>query len=160
MSKRKLKPKRSRTKAAKTKAKATKKVAKKKGAAPPARRAKRRGRKRTTATRRGREGAEEQGRTVGLLREVLEHHETGPAASAGDLDADWQRAQSSGEEAAGGSVSTPDQDRVDDIGHALGVEQPSTAPLRSSEEMLEERDRRYWELERRAQDKAVKRGEP
>ena len=159
MSKRKPKPKRSRTKATK-KGKVAKKVAKKKGGAAPARRARRRGRKRTTATRRGREGAEEQGRTVGLLREVLEHHETGPAASAGDLDADWQRAQSSGEEAAGGSVSTPDQDRVDEIGHALGVEQPSTAPLRSSEEMLEERDRRYWELERRAQDKAVKRGEP
>ncbi|HEX4994976.1 MAG TPA: DUF6335 family protein, partial [Methylomirabilota bacterium] len=153
MSKRKPKPKRSRTKAMKPKAtkKVVKKVAKKKGGAAPARRARRGGRKRTTATRRGREGAEEQGRTVGLLREVLEHHETGPAASAGDLDADWQRAQSSGEEAAGGSVSTPDQDRVDDIGHALGVEQPSTAPLRSSEEMLEERDRRYWELERRAQ---------
>ena len=139
---------------------ARKKTVKKKGGAAPARRAKRRGRKRTTATRRGKEGAEDQGRTVGLLREVLEHHETGPAASAGDLDADWQRAQSSGEEAAGGSVSTPDQDRVDDIGHALGVEQPSAAPLRSSEEMLEERDRRYWELERRAQDKASKRGEP
>lgn len=163
MSKRKPKPKRSRTKATKTKApktRATKKTAKKKGGPAPARRAKRRGRKRTTATRRGKEGAEDQGRTVGLLREVLEHHETGPAASAGDLDADWQRAQSSGEEAAGGSVSTPDQDRVDEIGHALGVEQPSTAPLRSSEEMLEERDRRYWELERRAQDKAAKRGEP
>lgn len=162
MSKRKPKPKRSRAKPTKPKAtrKVAKKVAKKKGGAAPARRARRRGRKRTTATRRGREGAEEQGRTVGLLREVLEHHETGPAASAGDLDADWQRAQSSGEEAAGGSVSTPDQDRVDEIGHALGVEQPSAAPLRSSEEMLEERDRRYWELERRAQDKAVKRGEP
>ncbi len=159
MSKRKAK--RSRTKVAKTKAtKPTKKTAKKKGGAAPARRAKRRGRKRTTATRRGKEGAEDQGRTVGLLREVLEHHETGPAASAGDLDADWQRAQSSGEEAVGGSVSTPDQDRVDEIGHALGVEQPSAAPLRSSGEMLEERDRRYWELERRAQDKASKRGEP
>ena len=157
MSKRKAKPKRSRTKATK---KVAKKTAKKKSGAPPARRAKRRGRKRTTATRRGREGAEEQGRTIGLLREVLEHHETGPAASAGDLDADWQRAQSSGEEAAGGSVSTPDQDRVDEIGHALGVEQPSTAPLRSSEEMLEERDRRYWELERRADRKATKRREP
>ena len=140
----------------KTKAK---KSAKKKGSAP-ARRVPRRGRKRTTATRRGKEGAEDQGRTVGLLREVLEHHETGPAASAGDLDADWQRAQSSGEEAAGGSVSTPDQDRVDDIGHALGVEQPASAPLRSSEEILEDRDRRYWELERRAQDKASKRDEP
>lgn len=158
MSKRKPKPKRSRTKTTKTRA--TKKTVKKKGGAAPARRAKRRGRKRTTATRRGKEGAEDQGRTVGLLREVLEHHETGPAASAGDLDADWQRAESSGEEAVGGSVSTPDQDRVDDIGHALGVEQPSAAPLRSSEEMLEERDRRYWELERRAQDKARKRGEP
>jgi hypothetical protein len=161
MSKRKPKPKRSRTKVAKTKAtKPRKKIAKKRGGAAPARRTARRGRKRTTSTRRGKEGAEDQGRTVGLLREVLEHHETGPAASAGDLDADWQRAQSSGEEAAGGSVSTPDQDRVDDIGHALGVEQPATAPLRSSEEILEERDRRYWELERRAQDKASKRGEP
>jgi hypothetical protein len=163
MSKRKPKPKRSRTKVARTKAtktRATKKVAKKKGGAAPARRAKRRGRKRTTATRRGKEGTEDQGRTVGLLREVLEHHETGPAASAGDLDADWQRAESSGEETVGGSVSTPDQDRVDEIGHALGVEQPSAAPLRSSGEMLEDRDRRYWELERRAQDKASKRGEP
>ena len=136
------------------------KTAKKKGGAAPARRAKRRGRKRTTATRRGREGAEDRGRTVGLLREVLEHHETGPAASAGDLDADWQRAQSSGEEAAGGSVSTPDQDRVDEIGHALGVEQSATAPLRTTEEILAERDRRYWELEHRAQRKAAKRGEP
>ena len=133
MSKRKPKPKRSRTKAMKPKAtkKVAKKVAKKKGGAAPARRARRRGRKRTTATRRGREGAEEQGRTVGLLREVLEHHETGPAASAGDLDADWQRAQSSGEEAAGGSVSTPDQDRVDEIGHALrrGAAIDGAAPL-------------------------------
>jgi hypothetical protein len=149
----------SKRKPTRTSPKTAKKTAKKKGGAAPARRAKRRGRKRTTATRRGREGAEDQGRTVGLLREVLEHHETGPAASAGDLDADWQRAQSSGEEAAGGSVSTPDQDRVDEIGHALGVEQPSTAPLRTTEEILAERDRRYWELERRAQEKAVKRGE-
>jgi len=150
----------SKRKPKRTSPKAAKKTAKKKGGAAPARRATRRGRKRTTATRRGREGAEDQGRTVGLLREVLEHHETGPAASAGDLDADWQRAQSSGEEAAGGSVSTPDQDRVDEIGHALGVEQPSTAPLRTTEEILKERDRRYWDLERRAQEKAVKRGEP
>ena len=140
--------------------KAAKKTPKKKGGAPPARRGTRRGRKRTTATRRGREGAEDQGRTVGLLREVIEHHETGPAASAGDLDADWQRAQSSGEEAAGGSVSTPDQDRVDEIGHALGVEQSATEPLRTTEEILAERDRRYWELEHRAQRKAAKRGEP
>ena len=157
MSKRKPKPKRSRTKAAR---KPARKTARKKGGAAAGRRAKGRGRKRTTATRRGREGAEDQGRTVGLLREVLEHHETGPAASAGDLDADWQRAESSGEEAVGGSVSTPDQDRVDEIGHALGVEQPPAAPLRASEEILADRDKRYWDLERRANRKAVKRQEP
>ena len=97
---------------------------------------------------------------VGLLRDIVEHHETGPAATAGDIDADWQRAQSSGEEAVGGSVSTPDQDIVDEIGHALGVEQPSQAPLRASEEILEDRDRRYWELERRAARKASRRREP
>ncbi|HUP37533.1 MAG TPA: DUF6335 family protein [Candidatus Limnocylindria bacterium] len=158
MSKRKPKPTRSRRKATKKETKKT--IAKKKSRASPARRANSRGRKRTTATRRGRAGAEDQGRMVGLLREVIEHHETGPAVSAGDLDADWQRAQSSGEEAVGGSAPTPDQDVVDEIGHALGVEQPSTAPLRTSEEILKDRDRRYWELDRRAQQKATKRREP
>ena len=119
-----------------------------------------RGRKRTTATRRDRDGVEDRGHTVALLRDITEHHETGPGASAGDLDADWARAQSSGEEAVGGSVSTPGQDIVDEIGHALGVEQPPTAPLRSSEEILEDRDRRYWDLERRADRKAKRRHEP
>lgn len=121
----------------------------------------RRARKRTPATRRGRrEDGEERGRTVALLRDLVEHHETGPAASGGDMDADWQRAQSSGEEAVGGSVSTPDQDVVDEIGHALGVEQPMQAPLRTSGEILKDRDQRYWDFERRADRKAVKRREP
>jgi uncharacterized protein DUF6335 len=34
----------------------------------------------------------------------------GPRLSGGDVDADWQRAESTGEEAVGGSVATPDQD--------------------------------------------------
>jgi hypothetical protein len=119
-----------------------------------------RGTKRAGARRREIDGADDRGQTVSLLRDVTEHHETGPAASAGDIDADWQRAQSSGEEAVGGSVSTPDQDRVDEIGHALGVEQPAEAPLRPTEEILEERDRRYWDLERRAEKRADRRREP
>ena len=57
-------------------------------------------------------------------------------------------------------MSTPDQDRVDDIGHALGVEQPPAAPLRSSEEMLEELDRATGSSSWWAQDKASKRDEP
>jgi hypothetical protein len=37
---------------------------------------------------------------------------------------------------------------------------PDAAPLRASEEILEERDRRYWDLERRAEGKATRRREP
>ena len=96
--------------------------------------------------------------------ESLEHlHElearagTGAALTGGDLDADWQRAASSGEEAVGGSVATPDQNVVDEIGEALGVVQAPDAELRTSGEILEERDRHYWELERKA---ASERGRP
>ena len=167
--KRRAKPTRARAKRAAAKRAATRragtkrprtKMARKKGAAASPRKMRSRARKRTAATRRGREGTEDRGQTIGLLRDVTERHETGPAATAGDIDADWQRAQSSGEEAVGGSVSTPDQDVVDEIGHALGVEQPPLAPLRTSEEILEDRDRRYWDLERRASRKAAKRQEP
>ena len=167
--KRRAKPTRARAKRAAAKRAATRragtkrprtKMARKRGAAASPRKTRSRARKRTAATRRGREGTEDRGQTIGLLRDVTERHETGPAATAGDIDADWQRAQSSGEEAVGGSVSTPDQDVVDEIGHALGVEQPPLAPLRTSEEILEDRDRRYWDLERRASRKAAKRQEP
>ena len=174
MSKRKAKPRRAAAKRATSRRIATRRAGTKrtrtkraptrrtraKRAAPASRKAAGRAKKRTPATRREREGGEDRGQTVGLLRDLTEHHETGPAASAGDIDADWQRAQSSGEEAVGGSVSTPEQDVVDEIGHALGVEQAQQAPLRSSEEILEERDRRYWDLERRASRKAAKRQEP
>ena len=170
MSKRKAKPrraaakratrKRAPTRRAGTKPVRAKKRAPTKRAAPARGKTRGRAKKRTAATRRSREGAEDRGQTVGLLRDLIEHHETGPRTTAGDLDADWQRAESSGEEAVGGSVSTPDQDLVDEIGHALGVEQPSQAPLRPTEEILEERDRRYWDLERRASRKASKRQEP
>ena len=88
--------------------------------------------------------------TVGLLEERIIHSDSTPILSGGDVDADWQRAGSSGEEAVGGSVATPDQDVVDEIGRALGVEQASTAPVVTSGEILQDRDRRRWELERRA----------
>jgi hypothetical protein len=88
--------------------------------------------------------------TVELLQERMSHSDSTPTLSGGDVDADWQRAGSSGEEAVGGSVATPDQDVVDDIGRALGVEQASTAPVVTSGEILRDRDQRRWELERRA----------
>src|SRR5262249_43918806 len=42
--------------------------------------------------------------------------QTGPALTAGDVDADWESAYSVGDEAPGGDNPTPDQEVVDDIG--------------------------------------------
>src|SRR5262245_2481692 len=50
------------------------------------------------------------------------HTETGPDLTAGDIDADWDEAYADGDEAPGGDNPTPDQDVVEEIGRALGVE--------------------------------------
>ncbi len=85
-----------------------------------------------------------------LLGKIVAHPETSPRLTGGDLDADWLRAHLSGEEAIGGSVATPDQDVVDEIGRALGVEQEPDAEVRSLEEILQARDRDRWRLEEEA----------
>ena len=74
--------------------------------------------------------------------ELRAYTSTSPALTAGDLDADWRRADSVGEEAPGGTVATPDQDIVDDLGRALGVPRAPDEPFRPSSEILESRDRR------------------
>jgi hypothetical protein len=89
---------------------------------------------------------------VGLARDVAAHTETSPRLTGGDVDADWMAAYSSGEESVGGSVATPDQDVVDEIGRALGVEQEADAPVQTSDEILRTRDRLRWHLERNAAD--------
>ena len=89
---------------------------------------------------------------VGLARDLAAHTETSPRLTGGDVDADWQAAYSSGEESVGGSVATPDQDVVDEIGRALGVEQEADAPVQTSDEILRARDRLRWHLEREAAD--------
>jgi hypothetical protein len=64
--------------------------------------------------------------------------------SGGDLDAAWDQA-AVGDETVGGSSPTPDQDVVDEIGEALGVQAEEGEPLRTTEK-LEGRDRHRWEL--------------
>ncbi|MGH7313833.1 MAG: DUF6335 family protein [Candidatus Rokuibacteriota bacterium] len=73
--------------------------------------------------------------------------ESSPELTAGDVDADWRRAASAGEESPGGTVATPDQDRVDDIGKALGVPRSPDEEFRTSGEILESRDRNRWDDE-------------
>lgn len=51
-----------------------------------------------------------------------------------------------GDQTPGGSAPTPDQNGVDDIGRAYGLQEEDTGVLRSAAEVLERRDRRRDEL--------------
>jgi hypothetical protein len=75
-----------------------------------------------------------------------EHTETSPAMTGGDVDADWEDAYAVGDEAPGGDNPTPDQDVVDDIGRALGIEYQDNEELKGSDKIAE-RDKRRWELD-------------
>ncbi|MGZ7039199.1 MAG: DUF6335 family protein [Thermoanaerobaculia bacterium] len=85
-----------------------------------------------------------------LLTEMEQSREhdlsVSPALSAGDPDARWDQAESSGEETAGGSAPTPDQDVVDEIGKAIGITYQEGEPLRFFEKE-HERDVHRWELD-------------
>lgn len=76
----------------------------------------------------------------------LEHNETSPELTGGDVDADWEDAYAGGDEAPGGDNPTPDQDRVDDIGKALGIEYQDNEELKGADKIAE-RDRKRWELD-------------
>ena len=75
-----------------------------------------------------------------------DHHETGPALTGGDVDADWEDAYAVGDEAPGGDNPTPDQDIVDDIGKALGVQYEDNEELKGADK-ISERDKHRWELD-------------
>ena len=76
-----------------------------------------------------------------------EYTDTSPRLTGGDVDADWERADHVGEEAVGGTVATPDQSVVDELGGALGVPRAPDEEVRTSGEILERRDRHRWEQE-------------
>jgi len=74
------------------------------------------------------------------------HNETGPVLTAGDIDANWESAYSTGDEAPGGDNPTPDQNVVDDIGLAVGVAYDDNEELEGADR-IEERDRHRWEFD-------------
>lgn len=81
------------------------------------------------------------------MRDAIdEYNEVGPELSGGDIDAAWSQADGTGEETVGGDAPTPDQDIVDDLGKAVGLEMDDKTPLWTTE-ALELRDDRRWELE-------------
>jgi hypothetical protein len=81
-----------------------------------------------------------------MAEKLREHTSTGPAMTGGDVDADWESAESVGDEAPGGDNPTPDQDVVEDIGKALGVTYDDDEELQGGDEIVE-RDKKRWELD-------------
>jgi len=74
------------------------------------------------------------------------HRSMTPEIAGGDVDVDVEDAYFTGEEAPGGDNPTPDQDVVEDIGKALGVEYADNEELKSSDKVVE-RDKHRWELD-------------
>jgi hypothetical protein len=68
------------------------------------------------------------------------------ALLVGDPDGDSLANEYVGEETPGGSTPTPDQNNVDEIGRAYGLQDEYTGALRSAGEVLERRDRHRPEL--------------
>lgn len=81
-----------------------------------------------------------------LDESLREHGAMSPAITGGDVDADWENAYFSGDEAPGGDNPTPDQDIVEDIGKALGVKYEDNEELKGSDKVVE-RDKHRWEMD-------------
>jgi hypothetical protein len=81
-----------------------------------------------------------------LAERLREHTDTDPILSGGDIDARWEDADSTGEEAVGGSAPTPGQDVVDEIGEAVGITYQDNEPLKVGEKE-QSRDEHRWELD-------------
>jgi hypothetical protein len=82
----------------------------------------------------------------GLEANIRRHNDMSPALTGGDVDADWENAYFSGDEAPGGDNLTPDQEDVDDMGKALGVEYQDSEELQGSDKVVK-RDEHRWELD-------------
>ena len=81
-----------------------------------------------------------------LEERLQEHTAAGPDITAGDVDADWQAAYNTGDEAPGGDMPTPDQAVVAEIGSAVGLEYADNEELKAVDK-IEQRDRHRWELD-------------
>ena len=81
-----------------------------------------------------------------MAENLFDHRNMSPEISGGDVDVDLEDAYFTGEESPGGDNPTPDQDIVDDIGKALGVQYEDNEELKSADK-LTERDKHRWELD-------------
>jgi hypothetical protein len=78
-------------------------------------------------------------------REAIPHEDE--RMRAGDPDDDSLANEYVGEDIPGGSTPTPDQNEVDEIGRAYGLQDADNGSLRTSSEVLARRDRKRTELQ-------------
>jgi len=76
--------------------------------------------------------------------------------TGGDLDAQWESAQSSGDESPASSMPTPEHNVVDDIGRAMGVTYDDNEELKFGDKERS-RDIRRWELDPASSDDYIDR---
>jgi hypothetical protein len=73
-------------------------------------------------------------------------HNKFAAITGGDVDVDLESAYFSGDEGPGGDNPSPDQNDVDELGHAMGVEYGATEELKGSDKVAD-RDKHRWDTE-------------
>jgi uncharacterized protein DUF6335 len=81
-----------------------------------------------------------------LSQRLRENPGLDPTLAGGDVDAQWDMAESTGDDSVAGSVATPEQNDVEEIGSALGVTYQDNEELKAGEKERE-RDRHRWELD-------------
>jgi Family of unknown function (DUF6335) len=77
------------------------------------------------------------------------YNEASPTLTGGDIEANYEQANAEGDESVGGTAPTPDMDIVDNLGKAVGLEM-NDANFLHTNDILEQRDSRRWELEPRS----------
>ena len=81
-----------------------------------------------------------------LANRLRENPGLDPTLSGGDVDAQWEMAESQGDEAVAGSTPTPGQNNTDEIGTAIGVTYQDDEELKAGEKERS-RDQHRWELD-------------
>lgn len=89
-------------------------------------------------------GQEDQSEAIGAdVASKRDHMASGMPPTAGDPDALQDQAKVVGEEAIGGTTPTPDQDNVDEIAAAVGINTQAEHPVRVTREMHRRDEQRY-----------------
>ncbi|BDI18122.1 hypothetical protein ANSO36C_39240 [Nostoc cf. commune SO-36] len=93
-----------------------------------------------------------------MRAERQEYTETSPELTGGDVDAYWQDADAVGDEAVGGSTSTPGKNVTEELEAAVGLEMADSEFLHTND-ILEDRDGDRWELDPKSSEDYQERGE-